>query len=129
MSRFSRTVSSGKTFDTCGTYARPLPTILSAGWPVTSLPRTVTVPEVGRMRPAIALRSVDLPAPLGPTMAVIAPLRAAMLTPVITGGPPYPAVSFSTTSAGTSPSVFSITDHLAEVRVDHGLAGAQRLEW
>src|SRR5581483_9953471 len=106
----------------------PIPTIFSAARPVTSLPSTVTLPALGRISPAIALSRVDLPAPLGPTMAVIAPSRATMLTPLITGGPPYPAVRFSTTRTVGARSGLSVTDHLAQVRVDHGLARAQGLE-
>src|SRR5579872_398746 len=106
----------------------PIPTIFSAARPVTSLPSTVTLPALGRISPAIALSSVDLPAPFGPTIAVIAPRRATMLTPLITGGPPYPAVSFSTTRTVGAVSSLSVTDHLAKVGVDHGLARTQGLE-
>jgi hypothetical protein len=87
----------------------PFLTSFSAGCPVTSTPMTVTVPAVGRMSPAIAFSKVDFPAPLGPTMAVIAPLRATTLTPSMTGGPPYPAVSRLTSRTGATPALLMVT--------------------
>src|ERR1700736_1914902 len=98
-----------------------MPTRRSAGCPVTSVPSTNTRPLVGRIKPAIAFSSVDLPAPLGPTIAVIAPRRALTLTFSTTGGPPQPAVSPSTVRAAPSSGAWLlIRRHLAEVGVDHG---------
>ena len=51
----------------------PRRTSFSEGSPVASLPSTVSVPDFELITPAIALRSVDFPAPLGPTIAVITP--------------------------------------------------------
>ena len=51
------------------------------GRPVMSSPSMSTVPEVGGSAPAITLKSVVLPAPLGPTRPVIDPLAISMLAP------------------------------------------------
>src|SRR5437016_13330032 len=107
----------------------PPRTSFSVGWPVTCRPSTRTLPAVGRISPATALSSVDFPAPLGPTTAVIWPRRAVMLTPSMMGGPPYPATSSSTSSAAPSEPAASVTGrHLPEIGVDHGLVRAKRLE-
>ncbi len=58
------------------------------GSPVTSRPAKATRPETGGKLPATRLKSVDLPAPLGPMMALIAPARQEKLTPSITCRPP-----------------------------------------
>jgi hypothetical protein len=55
---------------------------LSSGvWKSTSWPSTVIRPSSGRCTPVRHLISVDLPAPLSPTIAVISPLRAAIDAP------------------------------------------------
>src|ERR1700730_12627135 len=104
----------------------PRRTSFSLGRPVTFLPSTRTVPALGRMTPAIALSTVDLPAPLGPTMAVMAPRWARRLTFSAIGGPPYPAATHSTAraardwvtgGAGSGVSVV-IRGHLPEIGVD-----------
>ena len=46
-----------------------------------SLPSTVTVPEVGRSRPPSMCSSVDLPEPEVPTTATNSPFSTARLTP------------------------------------------------
>lgn len=43
--------------------------ILYGGSPPISTPLSLTVPELGAMRPEIRLNVVDLPAPLGPISA------------------------------------------------------------
>src|SRR5215469_1126047 len=67
-------------------------------------PRTYTSPRVAFSTPLKALSRVDLPAPFGPTMAVIFPDSTASETSSTIGGPPYPAVTPSARSAG-SPAV------------------------
>src|SRR5258705_9542559 len=49
--------------------------------PVTSRPLSFTWPRSGRMWPVIRLKSVVLPAPLGPMMAPMLPRGASRLTP------------------------------------------------
>ena len=66
-------VSVGKTLLVCGTKPTPISTSRLALRLVMSLPCRVTWPECTRTRPNIALRSVDLPAPLGPMMPIISP--------------------------------------------------------
>src|SRR6516162_7324283 len=104
-----------------------------------------TSPRDTRSTPLSALRTVDLPAPLGPTMAAICPARTVSEMSSMIGGPPYPAVSpsvLSTTSAGSAmalvhaeigvdhPGVVaqtgkrSLRDDLAEVHHDHLMAGS-----
>ena len=48
----------------------------SGAWKSTGSPSTVMRPSSGRCTPVRHLISVDLPAPLSPTMAVISPVRA-----------------------------------------------------
>ena len=56
----------------------------------TSTPSISTVPELGRSRVPMRLRSVDLPEPEGPTMATNSPSSISRLTPAqaATGGSP-----------------------------------------
>src|SRR5216684_574971 len=64
--------------------------------PASAVPPTVTVPDVGRSSPATRLRSVDLPPPDGPMMAVNSPSSTWRLRSSITGrlaGPPYDLVT------------------------------------
>ena len=56
-----------------------MPTFLSGA--VTGRPSTATVPAVAVTRPAMSLSSVDLPQPLGPTNATVAPRGIASETP------------------------------------------------
>ena len=49
--------------------------------PVSSIPSTRTVPEVGRSRPASVCISVDLPEPEGPMIAAKRPVGKPTLTP------------------------------------------------
>src|ERR1700680_1721447 len=115
----------------------PRRTSRSEGRPVASLPSTVIVPAFGLITPAMALSRVDLPAPLGPTIAVMAPRWARTLTFSMIGGPPYPAVRPDTSSAAATSaargagSVVSVVigGHLSEIGVNDGLVAAQLLEW
>src|ERR1700694_4898043 len=115
----------------------PRRTSFSEGSPVASLPSTVIVPDFGVITPAMALSRVDLPAPLGPTIAVMAPRLARTLTFSMIGGPPYPAVRADTSSAAATPapgaagSVVSVVigGHLPQIGIDDGLVATQLLEW
>src|SRR6266849_235589 len=69
--------------------------------PVTSSPSACTRPDIGLRRPMIALRRVDFPEPLGPTIATIEPASAFSPMPSMTGSWVYPAVSDSTLSKPT----------------------------
>jgi hypothetical protein len=51
-------------------------------------PATVTVPRVGRSRPATRLSSVDLPLPDGPMTATASPAAISSRTPSSAGLPP-----------------------------------------
>ena len=51
-------------------------------------PATVTVPVVGRSRPATRLSSVDFPLPDGPMTATTSPAATLMLTSASAGGAP-----------------------------------------
>ncbi len=58
-----------------------------AGSPVTSAPSSSTAPDCTGATPAIALMSVDLPAPLGPSTATISPAAAVSDAPLTIGTP------------------------------------------
>src|SRR5207302_1483356 len=107
----------------------------SGARPVTSLPLSSTRPAAGRISPAIALSSVDFPAPLGPTTAVTRPDPASMPTFWMMGGPPYPAVRPCVTRTGprgarpgpvSSGGELDTGGHLPEVRIDDGGVGPER---
>ena len=67
----------------------PLRTSFSVATPVMSgAVEPHGCPELTRMIPTSAFRRVDLPAPLGPTIAVIRPARVRRLTSEMTGAPP-----------------------------------------
>ena len=76
-----------KMLPVCGTNPTPFPTIACAGRPVTSSASRVTLPLSKTMRPAIAFRSVDLPAPFGPTIVTISPGATSTETPCTIGRP------------------------------------------
>jgi hypothetical protein len=71
-----------KIMPTCCRRNRATPVSLSRSirWPA-----TVTVPLVGRSRPAIMFSSVDLPLPDGPITATASPGAICMLTPSTAG--------------------------------------------
>src|SRR4051812_45593239 len=64
---------------------------------VTSRPSNTTRPPRARSRPNTVLNTVDLPAPLGPMIVVMAPRVACRLVPLSTVKPPYPATTSSST--------------------------------
>src|SRR6266508_4990664 len=89
------------------------------------------LPRRGRSSPLIVASSVDLPAPLGPTMQVIPPSGTRSDTPCSTSPPPYPATTPSRTSAsrlapadGGPPEVIGSADVIvvlrgAEIGIQH----------
>ena len=55
----------------------------------TSTPSNATRPSVASQNPAMSFATVDLPEPLGPTMAVICPGCVSKLTPCSTSAPSW----------------------------------------
>src|SRR6266850_6088611 len=74
-SRLSRTVRHGSSTG----FWNAIPTFFNG--PTTVRPSTATLPRVVVSRPAISLSSVDLPQPLGPTNATVAPRGMSSDTP------------------------------------------------
>ena len=71
--RLSATVICANTRRPSGTIATPEVQTRCAGSRATSVPPTRISPAVRGCSPAIALTSVDLPAPFGPTTATVSP--------------------------------------------------------
>src|SRR3989442_10270065 len=100
-SRFSSTVSLGKSRRPSGTSAIPRLTISSVDFRV----RSIRVPSVSRKTspasgatmPMMHLMSVLLPLPLVPRRATVSPSRTSMETPCSTRTAPYPASTLRTT--------------------------------
>ena len=69
---------------------RPTPALQTAngGSPTSSRPSSLTLPGLGTMKPLSALKSVVLPAPLGPMMPRISPLRTSNETFCSARSPP-----------------------------------------
>src|SRR6266536_334681 len=65
----------------------------------TRWPRTVTLPSLSGCTPSTALRSVDLPEPLGPSTATSSPAPTERSTPCQTVRPPSRTAAFSTRTA------------------------------
>src|SRR5712671_158932 len=115
------TGNSQSTASACGRYATAR--AADPGGP----PRTDKVPDVGRMRPAISLSSVLLPAPLGPMTARSEPWRTVSDTSSRAIRRPYAADTWSTTTdepaaggptAMTSPAVATLTGPSRQGRHD-----------
>src|SRR5262245_37758067 len=68
--------------------------------PVTSRPLSITWPRSGRRWPVIRLKSVVLPAPLGPMMAPMLPVGASRLTPPTATKPSKTLTRSRTSSTG-----------------------------
>src|SRR6266508_873250 len=107
--RFASAVSCGKSRRPSGHAAIPRPGRACAGSGVMSSPLKRTRPADGARRPFTTFRTVDLPAPFGPTMTVVASAFASRPTPQRTWVPPYPAWTASS---------WSTRRRLAEVRLD-----------
>src|SRR5499425_3375891 len=78
---FSYTVSLGKMFVRWKERPMPRRQISCGAMPVTSRSLKRTLPASGRRCPVIRLKTVVLPAPLGPMMALIEPRGTLKLTP------------------------------------------------
>src|SRR5438445_4930120 len=90
---FSHTVMVGNRLRSCGTCTMPRARIARGLRPASDSPRNRTVPMVGRRRPLMTRRTVDLPAPFGPTMQVRMPSSMLRSTPCRMTPPPYPALT------------------------------------
>src|SRR5215210_707218 len=98
MSTFSRTVRPGNSAFDWGTCETPIARMREGWRPQSDLPSSCTSPFRGWSSPLTARSTVDLPAPLGPTMQHTEPSGTSSSTPWSTSPPPYPAytsVSFS----------------------------------
>src|SRR5258708_18032690 len=91
-------------------------------------PRTYTSPRDTFSKPVSALSSVDLPAPFGPTIAVIFLAQTASETSMMIGGPPYPAVTPSARSTISAAGSVMALVH-SEIGIDHPRVVAQAGEW
>ena len=92
-SKFSLTVKSANTFLVCGTNDIPALTLPCGDKLEISFPSIKTDPDFKFNNPNMAFIAVDLPAPLGPSIATISPLSAFIEHEFIMSGPlPYPAV-------------------------------------
>jgi len=85
--RLSSTLIAAKTFSVCGVKASPSRMRRCAGMRVMSRPSKRTAPSTIVVKPAIALMSVDLPAPLGPSTATISPFATVIEAPLTIGRP------------------------------------------
>ena len=87
-SKLSATDSSGSSLRPSGTTEIPAARTLSGRRWVTSTPSIDTVPPVVRNSPATPSARLDLPAPLGPRIAVTSPSGAVIETSRTTVCPP-----------------------------------------
>ena len=87
-SRFSLTDSDGNVPTPPGTWRTPRPAISAGGVAVMSTPSKMIAPRSASTIPEIVLRSVDLPAPLVPSRAMISPSSTSRLTSKSTCTPP-----------------------------------------
>src|SRR5437762_2435348 len=89
----------GQMFCSCGKYATPRRQISRGACPAMEASAKRISPRAGLMRPAIVLRSVDFPAPLGPRMPTISPASTRKSTPFNTSSAAlYPATTPSTSN-------------------------------
>src|SRR5207302_10131859 len=110
--RFSSTLSEGKSRRPSGTSAIPSRTRACGGDAVMSRPSSRIEPALGRCRPMIVRRSVDLPAPLAPMMARVSPADTVRLISVSACKYPCRTVRWRTSSIDVDPQV-----HLLDLRV------------
>src|SRR5262245_36131698 len=105
-----------------------------AGRRVMFLPSRTIRPCIAGSSPAIARKSVVLPAPFEPTMATASPARTSTAMPSITRSPRYPAARPATSSNARPPEIRvddpwvshddlwrALGQELAEVENDHAL--------
>src|SRR2546430_16629779 len=89
-----------------------------------SMPWTATEPSVGRSNPTHALMSVDLPAPFGPTSAVIEPTGTSRSTDrSAQTRAPYRLPSPCASSAGAAPPPAVISPSPRQRRFGHRVGG------
>jgi len=92
MSRFSSTVSEGNNLLPSGTIAMPSDITSAADMAPIGRPSNTIWSAALFRTPAIERISVDLPAPLAPTMAIVSPGLRAISTPNKAWKSPYRAV-------------------------------------
>src|SRR5690606_33634740 len=119
-SRFSRTVSDGNTWRPSGTCAIPRCARRAGGTPARSRPSKRIAPDVTGASPEIALNSVLLPAPFGPTTATSSPAPTRSDTPLSAGMRPYATRSSAISSIPFEPLP-------AEISLDHGRVARDRV--
>src|SRR5215468_9935886 len=103
-STLSSTVSFGNKLVTWNVRASPKPMRRWLGQRVTSWPKRRTCPEVAGKMPVITLKSVVLPAPLGPMMALRSPAITRRLTSCTALSPPKLLHSRLSSRTGCLPS-------------------------
>src|SRR5260221_1186860 len=101
MSRFSSTLSDGKSRRPSGTSAMPRFSTWSAGRPPIAAPRNMIASRGAGISPAIALRSVLLPAPLAPITASTSPGPTSSATSMSAWKSPDQALRSRTTRIGS----------------------------
>jgi len=79
--RFSSIVNAPKTLRPSGTSENPRRAMSSGAAPAIPAPSIMMEPERGGTTPAMALSSVDLPAPFGPVTNRISPSSTVNVTP------------------------------------------------
>src|SRR6185503_5251758 len=99
ISRFSRTVSAGKTRRPSGTRAMPAALRAWAGSRLTSAPAKVIFPFLGKSDPATPRSVVLLPAPLAPIRVTISPSATSKDRSRTAGTSPYASSRFATSSS------------------------------
>ena len=101
---FSRTLIAANVRGFCSTIEIPVRRVRWGGSLVTSTPMNVIVPTLGVSSPITVRNSVVLPAPLGPTRAMISPSSTCNDTSLTAGSPPK---RFSTPSSSRIGTVMS----------------------
>src|ERR1051325_10334649 len=93
--------------------------------------RSWTRPDRGFTSPMIALISVDLPAPFGPTIVTISPARTSIDTPLrMSTSGTYPATraSVRSTVSATASAIGPLRERRPELGIDRCLAAQIRLD-
>src|SRR5262245_61983121 len=129
ISRFSRTVSVLNTCRPSGTWAMPRCARSDGRRDRRLSPSNVIVPDTGDTTPLIVLKSVDFPAPFGPTSVTNRPPGTDSVTSVRARKPPYATERpFTSSIPRPRPSVGDsrlciLARHplLAEIGLDHGM--------
>jgi hypothetical protein len=88
ISTFSRTVMCGNSACDWGTWVTPCRRMSAADLPDSWVSPSITAPSDGVSSPLTTRRTVDFPAPFGPTMQVIEPGSQDRSTPCSTAPPP-----------------------------------------